>query len=270
MNRSGYKINMRSKNVDVMALSEMKKKEIHFENTDAILKNKNVTRHPIIGTICCIIAVAIIVGCIIFIIRYPVCEICRETTSNVLLQKQYELLHSYIEMDDWKTILSVMGALLLIGISGLMAGLIDDALCLLPFGSIVRDKFEVKFPKLVRYIPAFILTVYLSIHFAFIELMDGYEYKIQTFSWTGQGYTPGMWFSQISIFLAIAAIIIISVEAFCRSGFYGIIIRVPLLVFSNIALAVFSSYFVFIAFFALAFIVVAIVMALASKSLFKK
>lgn len=234
--------------------------------TNTNYKTKNISNHPILGTFFCIVSIIIIIGCVGFIVKIPVCKECCEKTPNVLFQKLYEMLHSFLEIDDLKTGGIALCLLLLIGISGFIAGTMDDVLCLLPFGKIMRNKINLKLPAIARFVPALILTIYFSILFISSEFFKEVEYEILSFSWIGNGYTAGMWFTQIFIELTLIAFLFLVIESFIRSGFFGLILRVPLLLFSNVALAIFASYFVAVGIIAFIGIILIIIVLLVGRN----
>lgn len=212
---------------------------------DSLQMNSKMTYvpdHPVVGAVFCLLTTALMIWTVRYIIKLPVCGMCREKGANWLEEKLYELMHLFFDLSFGKELFAVLGVLLLIGISGFFAGLMDDALCLLPFGRVVRKRVNFDLPFIFRAVPAGILAVYFLILFTILFFFnEDFQYEIQSFSLIGTGYTAGMWFSQIFYALALIALVALIVEAFIRSGFFGLVLRVPLLILSNAALSILAA-----------------------------
>lgn len=225
-----------------------------FEDSNVILESQSNSNnlkhklkyepeHPVIGTILCLLITAFMVWIFRYIILLPVCAECQVEGRNWVEEKLYEMMHLFFDLHLGKEFFAILGVLFLVGVSGFFAGLMDDALCMLPFGRLIRNKIDFKLPFILRATPAIILAVYVLASVVVHIFNENIQFEIQKFSLLGKGYTAGMWVSQIAYGLIIVALIALIIEAFMSSGVLGLIIRVPLLILSNMALSVVAVMF---------------------------
>lgn len=222
-------------------------------DTDSI-----TTGRIVLGAILSVLACALLVIFTRYLILLPVSDVSLEKAGGSLLMGKAEQIIANITDGNMAfTWVGEIVALALLPIVGLCAGFMDDALCMLPLGRSIRSHvgFEVTWP--VRLAPAILFGVYFVIAFAVEAFNPEGSIVIEHFSWKGEGYTPGMWVSQIFYLLIGLSLLFLVVEALCNSGLIGMVVRVPILLATNLIMAVLIS-----ALAAMAFVVVLAVVGL--------
>ena len=218
------------------------------------------TGYIVLGTFLSVLAVAAMVIILRYIILMPVSdEIIEKGNGSLVYAKICQLFENLTNgniMGDWIGNLIAFATAPLLG---LFAGLMDDALCMLPLGRSIRRHIGFHVSWYTRLAPAILFAVYMFIYLACITINPEINMVIADFSWTGEGYTKAMWFSQIFYFLIGLTFLILCIEAIANAGILGALVRIPLHFLTNMFLAIVLAAIAAVAFIAILFVFALIV-----------